>query len=106
MFRHHEKGREQPSVCAAHDSRVLQGRDCNSLLQIVGSCYNTSNLVEHSFPCVLTIAAKYWDKPEAALIVSANLGGDSSGRTALVGALMGKQDSDMQNMIHTRAIRM
>ena len=51
---------------------------------------SSSNLIEHSYPAVLFLAAKYVDDPEGAIVVSANLGGDSSNRTSLVGAVMGE----------------
>jgi hypothetical protein len=57
--------------------------------EVVGGCYSTCNLIEHAYPCILYIAAKYIDDPEGAIVVSANLGGDSTNRTALVAALMG-----------------
>uniref|UniRef100_A0A6T8MTR4 ADP-ribosylglycohydrolase n=1 Tax=Hemiselmis andersenii TaxID=464988 RepID=A0A6T8MTR4_HEMAN len=57
--------------------------------EVVGGCYSPCNLMEHAYPCILYIAAKYVDDPEGAIVVSANLGGDSTNRTALVAALMG-----------------
>jgi hypothetical protein len=37
--------------------------------QVLGACYTTSNLVDHAFPGVLYIAAKYLHRPELAMIV-------------------------------------
>lgn len=58
--------------------------------EVVGGCYSTCNLIEHVYPCVLFICGKYVDDPEGAMVVSANLGGDASSRTSLVGAIMGQ----------------
>lgn len=36
-------------------------------MQVIGSCFATTNVIDHLFPSVLYISAKYLDKPEAAM---------------------------------------
>ena len=48
------------------------------------ACYIASN-----FPVMLKIAYKYADDPKAALLASANAGGENVNRSAILGALMG-----------------
>ena len=60
-----------------------------SLGQVVGVIYDCSNWVEHTYPSALYLAIKYSDNLEQAMITSANLGGDASNRTALIGAILG-----------------
>jgi len=56
----------------------------------VGIVYNSFDMsLDNCLPCVLYLCNKYHDSPAKALTASANLGGDSSNRTALVGAIMG-----------------
>jgi ADP-ribosylglycohydrolase len=61
-----------------------------SNLKVIGNVYDSSNWVEHTYPGALYLCIKYMDDPELAMTTSVNLGGDSSNRTALIGAVMGK----------------
>lgn len=56
---------------------------------VVGGRLSTACYVEESIPAVLYLALKYPDKPEQALIVNTNLGGDNVHRGAVLGALLG-----------------
>ena len=58
-------------------------------MKVIGSVYNSSNWVEHTYPGALYLCIKYIDNPELSMTASVNLGGDSSNRTALIGAVMG-----------------
>lgn len=61
--------------------------------EVVGIVYNSYDIaLDNCFPCVLYLCNKYHDDPAKAMTASANLGGDASNRTALVGALMGGTD--------------
>ena len=51
--------------------------------------FDSSNWVDHTYPSALYLCIKYLHEPEVALTASVNLGGDSSNRTAIVGAIMG-----------------
>ena len=59
------------------------------LLQVIGNVFDSSNWVDHTYPSALYLCIKYLQEPELALKISVNLGGDSSNRTALIGAIMG-----------------
>lgn len=48
------------------------------------ACY-----VSQSFPALLHFAYKYADSPEAAVLASANAGGENVARGSLLGAMMG-----------------
>ena len=56
---------------------------------VVGGRLSTACYVEDSLPALLYLALKYPDKPEQALIVNTNLGGDNVHRGAILGALLG-----------------
>ncbi len=58
-------------------------------LKVIGNVYDSSNWVEHTYPGALYLCIKYIDDPELSMTASVNLGGDSSNRTALIGAVMG-----------------
>ena len=45
--------------------------------------------IEHSFPAVLYLAARYPDDFEVALVANTNVGGDNCHRGAVLGALLG-----------------
>ena len=45
--------------------------------------------MEESVPAVIYLALKYHNKPEKALMVNTNLGGDNVHRGAILGALLG-----------------
>ena len=45
--------------------------------------------IEHSFPAVLYLAARYPDDFEAALVANTNVGGDNCHRGAVLGAMLG-----------------
>jgi len=52
--------------------------------RLATACY-----CEQTFTIVLYLAYKYWDDPKKALLVNANLGGHSTARGAVLGAIMG-----------------
>jgi ADP-ribosylglycohydrolase len=57
--------------------------------QVIGQVYSSACYIEHSFPCLLYLAYKYSDSPEAALVANTNAGGENVHRGAALGALMG-----------------
>ena len=56
---------------------------------MIGNVFDSSNWVDHTYPSAVYLCIKYLHEPEVALTASVNLGGDSSNRTAIVGAIMG-----------------
>ncbi len=57
--------------------------------QVIGQVFSSACYIEHSFPCLLYLAYKYQDSPEAALIANTNAGGENVHRGAALGAVMG-----------------
>ncbi|MHB9067164.1 MAG: ADP-ribosylglycohydrolase family protein [Pirellulaceae bacterium] len=86
-----------PLACAAAESfgfpatRVAErmNRERRSDLHVIGSQLSPACYIEHSFPAVLYLAARYPDDFEAALIANTNVGGDNCHRGAVLGAIMG-----------------
>ncbi len=66
-----------------------------SLVQVIGTVFDSSNWVDHTYPSALYLCIKYLKEPELALKISINLGGDSSNRTALIEAIMGDSTRDI-----------
>ena len=58
-------------------------------LDVIGSQLSPACYIEHSFPAVLYLAARYPDDFEAALVANTNVGGDNCHRGAVLGAIMG-----------------
>jgi ADP-ribosyl-[dinitrogen reductase] hydrolase len=56
---------------------------------VIGGLLSSACYIEHSFPAVLYLAARYPDDIEAALIANTNAGGDNCHRGAVLGALLG-----------------
>ena len=64
-------------------------RDGLSDLDVIGGLLSPACYIEHSFPAVLYLAARYADDFEAALVANTNVGGDNCHRGALLGAILG-----------------
>jgi ADP-ribosylglycohydrolase len=64
-------------------------RDQRSDLHVIGGLLSPACYIEHSFPAVLYLAARYADDFEAALVANTNVGGDNCHRGAVLGALLG-----------------
>jgi ADP-ribosylglycohydrolase len=64
-------------------------RDRRSDLDVIGGLLSPACYIEHSFPAVLYLAARYSDNFEAALVANTNVGGDNCHRGAVLGALLG-----------------
>ncbi|CAD7922805.1 unnamed protein product [Amoebophrya sp. A120] len=68
----------------------------------------TACYIHSSFPAMLVFAYKYADNPKAALLASANAGGENVNRSAILGALMGAAhgpDFDLslkQGLVHAK----
>ena len=58
-------------------------------LAVIGGLLSPACYIEHSFPAVLYLAARYPDDIEAALIANTNAGGDNCHRGAVLGTLLG-----------------
>jgi ADP-ribosylglycohydrolase len=58
-------------------------------LDVIGGLLSPACYIEHSFPAVLYLAARYADDFEAALVANTNVGGDNCHRGALLGAILG-----------------
>lgn len=56
---------------------------------VIGTLLSPACYIDHSFPAVLYLAARYFDDFEAAQIASANAGGDNCHRGAVLGAILG-----------------
>lgn len=56
---------------------------------VIGGLLSPACYIEHSFPAVLYLAARYPDDIEAALIANTNAGGDNCHRGAVLGAILG-----------------
>lgn len=56
---------------------------------VIGQRFSTACYVEDAVPAVIYLALKYHHRPEKALIVNTNLGGDNAGRGAVLGAILG-----------------
>jgi ADP-ribosyl-[dinitrogen reductase] hydrolase len=86
-----------PLACAVAESfgfpatQVVErmNRERHSDLQVIGSLLSPACYIEHSFPAVLYLAARYPDDFEAALVANTNVGGDNCHRGALLGAILG-----------------
>jgi ADP-ribosylglycohydrolase len=64
-------------------------RHGRSDLDVIGGLLSPACYIEHSFPAVLYLAARYPDDFEAALVANTNVGGDNCHRGAVLGALLG-----------------
>ena len=64
-------------------------RERRSDLHVIGSQLSPACYIEHSFPAVLYLAARYSDDFEAALVANTNVGGDNCHRGAVLGAIIG-----------------
>jgi ADP-ribosylglycohydrolase len=64
-------------------------RHWHSDLEVIGGLLSPACYIEHSFPAVLYLAARYSDNFEAALVANTNAGGDNCHRGAVLGALLG-----------------
>ncbi len=64
-------------------------RHARSDLEVIGRILSPACYIEHSFPGVLYLAARYSDNFETALVANTNLGGDNCHRGAVLGALLG-----------------
>ncbi|MGB7991727.1 MAG: ADP-ribosylglycohydrolase family protein [Candidatus Methylophosphatis roskildensis] len=86
-----------PLVCDAAErlgfaaSVVLEQvrRDRLSDRDVIGTLLSPACYIDHSFPAVLYLAARYFDDFEAAQIANANAGGDNCHRGAVLGAILG-----------------
>jgi ADP-ribosylglycohydrolase len=86
-----------PLACAAAESfgfpakRVVErmNRERRSDLHVIGNQLSPACYIEHSFPAVLYLAARYADDFEAALVANTNVGGDNCHRGAVLGGIMG-----------------
>jgi ADP-ribosylglycohydrolase len=86
-----------PLVCDIADSlgfpaaKVVEqvNRHGRSDLHVIGGLLSPACYIEHSFPGVLYLAARYTDDFEAALVANTNAGGDNCHRGAVLGALLG-----------------
>jgi ADP-ribosyl-[dinitrogen reductase] hydrolase len=58
-------------------------------LDVIGGLLSPACYIEHSFPAVLYLAARYPDDFEAALVANTNVGGDNCHRGAVLGAILG-----------------
>jgi ADP-ribosyl-[dinitrogen reductase] hydrolase len=56
---------------------------------VVGKHFSSACYLDQALPATLYLAAKYDDRPEAALIANTMCGGDNCGRGAVLGALLG-----------------
>jgi len=56
---------------------------------VIGGLLSPACYIEHSFPAVLYLAARYPDDIESALIANTNAGGDNCHRGAVLGAILG-----------------
>jgi ADP-ribosylglycohydrolase len=56
---------------------------------VIGTQLSTACYVEDAVPAVIYLALKYHDRPEEALVVNTNLGGDNAARGSVLGALLG-----------------
>ncbi|MBM4089235.1 MAG: ADP-ribosylglycohydrolase family protein [Planctomycetes bacterium] len=87
----------QSLVCATAGSlgfaaaKVVErmNRDRRPDLDVIGGMLSPACYIEHSFPAVLYLAARYPDDFEAALAANANAGGDNCHRGAVLGAILG-----------------
>jgi ADP-ribosyl-[dinitrogen reductase] hydrolase len=66
-------------------SKWLQREDT----YVIGSRLSTACYVDQAVPAVIYLALKYADRPEEALIVNTNIGGDNVHRGGVLGALLG-----------------
>lgn len=60
---------------------------------VVGRRLSSACYVEDSVPSVLYLALKYHDRPEQGLVANTTLGGDNVHRGAVLGALLGAENS-------------
>ena len=89
--------RVAPLVCPIAESfgfpatEVVErmNRDRRSDLHVIGGLLSPACYIDHSFPAVLYLAARYSDDFEAALVANTNVGGDNCHRGALLGAMLG-----------------
>jgi ADP-ribosylglycohydrolase len=58
-------------------------------LDVIGGLLSPACYIEHSFPAVLYLAARYADDFEAAQVANTNVGGDNCHRGAVLGAILG-----------------
>jgi len=86
-----------PLVCDIAESlgfpaaKVVEQVNCHgrSDLHVIGGLLSPACYIEHSFPAVLYLAARYANDFEAALVANTNAGGDNCHRGALLGAILG-----------------
>ena len=86
-----------PLVCDIAESlgfpaaKVVEqvNRHGRSDLHVIGGLLSPACYIEHSFPAVLYLAARYANDFEAALVANTNVGGDNCHRGALLGASVG-----------------
>lgn len=86
-----------PLVCDIAESlgfpaaKVVEqvNRHGRSDLHVIGGLLSPACYIEHSFPAVLYLAARYANDFEAALVANTNAGGDNCHRGAVLGALLG-----------------
>ena len=86
-----------PLVCDIAESlgfpaaKVVEqvNRHGRSDLHVIGGLLSPACYIEHSFPAVLYLAARYANDFEAALVANTNAGGDNCHRGALLGAILG-----------------
>ncbi len=57
--------------------------------EVIGARLSPACYIDESLPGVIYLARKYHDRPEEALIVNTNLGGDNVHRGTVLGALLG-----------------
>ena len=67
----------------------LMNRERRSDLHVIGGQLSPACYIEHSFPAVLYLTARYSNDFEAALVANTNVGGDNCHRGALLGAIIG-----------------
>ncbi len=65
-------------------------RERRSDLHVIGSQLSPACYIEHSFPAVLYLAARYPDDFEAALVANTNVGGDNCHCGAVLGGNHGR----------------
>ena len=86
-----------PLACQAAETlgfpvaRVVERveRKRSSDLEVIGGMLSPACYIDHCFPAVLYLAARYSDDFAAALVANTNVGGDNCHRGAVLGALLG-----------------
>ena len=57
--------------------------------EVVGGMFSSACYITDSWPCILYLAYKYCNAPEAGLLANTNLGGDNVHRGTILGTLLG-----------------